>query len=144
MSGGVPAVLSRVMVSMSRTVEKPGPALYSPECVEEGSTEVGCLEPELLRPERLAEPFPGSLDELRRAYDLLDLGWGAVAPYVVFCECLPKGHLVLHAGQDVIGDLLLPSREGGASRAAEEPLPEGWPFAHEILWVLPFAYALRA
>ena len=69
---------------MGRTVEKPGPALYSPECVEEGSSEVGCLEPELLRSERLSEPFPGALDELRRAYDLLDLRLGAVAPYVVF------------------------------------------------------------
>jgi hypothetical protein len=33
-SGGVPAVLSGVMISMGRTLEKLGPALYLPECVE--------------------------------------------------------------------------------------------------------------
>jgi hypothetical protein len=33
-SGGVSAVLSGVMVSMSRLLEKQGPTLYSPECVE--------------------------------------------------------------------------------------------------------------
>ena len=125
-------MLSRVMVSMSRTVEKPGPALYSPECVEEGSSEVGCLEPELIRSERLSEAFPGALDELRRAYDLFDLSLGAVSPYVVFSEYLPKRHILLHAGDDVIGDPLLTRGEGGASRTAEEPLPEGWSFAHEV------------
>jgi hypothetical protein len=34
LKSGVPAVLSGAMVSMSRLLEKPGPALYSPECVE--------------------------------------------------------------------------------------------------------------
>jgi hypothetical protein len=57
---------------------------YAPECVEVEFSEVGCLEPELLRSESLSEAFPGALDELRRTYDLLDLGLGAVAPYVVF------------------------------------------------------------
>jgi hypothetical protein len=33
-SGGVPAVLSGAMISMGRTLEKLGPALYSPECVK--------------------------------------------------------------------------------------------------------------
>src|SRR5215211_3591247 len=89
------------------------------------------LEPELLRPEGLPEAFPGRLDELGRAYDPFDLGLGAVSPYVVFCEYLPKGHLLLHAGDDVIGDLLLTRGERGASRASEEPLPEGSLFAHE-------------
>jgi hypothetical protein len=90
------------------------------------------LEPELLRSERLPEPFPGSLDELRGAYDLFDLGLGAVSPYVVFSDHLLQGHLLLHAGDHVIGDFLLTGGEGGASRASEEPLPEGWPFAHEV------------
>ena len=94
-------------------------------------SEVGCLEPELLRSETLSEAFPGALDELRAAYYLFDLGLGAVSPYVVFSQYLPKGHLVLHAAYDVIGDLLLTSGERGASRASEEPLPEGSLFAHE-------------
>ena len=34
-SGGVPAVLGGVMIYVGRTLEKLGPALYSPECVEE-------------------------------------------------------------------------------------------------------------
>jgi hypothetical protein len=34
MSRGVPAVLSGAIISMGRTLEKPGPALYSPKCVE--------------------------------------------------------------------------------------------------------------
>jgi hypothetical protein len=33
-SGWFPAVLSGAMISMGRTLEKLGPALYSPECVE--------------------------------------------------------------------------------------------------------------
>src|ERR687895_2997931 len=33
-SGGVPAVLRGARISKGRTLEKPGPALYSPECVE--------------------------------------------------------------------------------------------------------------
>ena len=33
-------MLSGVMVSMGRTLEKPGPALYSPECVEGVFSEV--------------------------------------------------------------------------------------------------------
>jgi hypothetical protein len=99
--------------------------------VEGEFSEVGCLEPELLRSETLSEAFPGGLDELRRAYDLLDLSLGAVSPYVVFSEYLPKGHIVLHAAYDVIGDLLLTSGERGASRASEDPLPEGSLFAHE-------------
>ena len=92
---------------------------------------VALLEFELLRSERLSEAYPGGLDELRAAYDLFDLRLGAVAPYVVFSEYLLQGHILLHAAYDVIGDLLLTSGEGGASRASEEPLPEGWPFAHE-------------
>src|SRR5919107_5408523 len=63
------------------------------------------LEPELLRSEGLAEAFPGRLDELGRAHDPFDLGLGAVSPYVVLSEYLPKGHIPLHAGDDVIGDL---------------------------------------
>src|SRR5215216_7145719 len=97
------------------------------------------LEPELLRPESLSEAFPGRLDELRGAHDPFDLGLGSVAPYVVFFEYLPKGHVVLHADDDVIGNLLLARGEGRTSRATEEPLPEGWTFAHEDRWVLPFA-----
>ena len=46
-SGGVPAVLSGAMISMGRTVEKLGPALYSLECVEGGFTEVRCIAPML-------------------------------------------------------------------------------------------------
>jgi hypothetical protein len=99
--------------------------------VEGEFSEVGCLEPELIRSERLSEAFPGGLDELRRAYDLLDLSLGAVSPYVVFSQYLPKRHIVLHAAYDVIGDLLLTSGERGASRASEDPLPEGSLFAHE-------------
>ena len=87
-------------------------------------------EPKLLRSERPPEAFPGGLDELRGAYDPFDLGLGAVSPYVVFSEYLPQGHILLHAGEDVIGDLLLTRGEGGASRAAEEPLPEGSLVAH--------------
>src|ERR671910_864326 len=89
------------------------------------------LEPELLRPESLSEPFPGRLDERGGAHDPFDLGLGGVSPYVVFFEYLPKGHAVLHAGDYVIGNLLLARGEGRASCAPEEPLPEGWPFAHE-------------
>ena len=92
---------------------------------------VALLESKLLRSERLSEAYPGDLDELRAAYDLFDLGLGAVAPYVVFSEYLLQGYVVLHTAYDVIGDLLLTSGEGGASRASEEPLPDGWPFAHE-------------
>ena len=96
------------------------------------------LEPELLRSEGLAEAFPGRLDELGRAYDPFDLGLGAVSPYVVFCEYLPKGHVLLHAGDDVIGDLLLTRGERRAPRASEEPLPEGsLLFAHGDRLVLP-------
>jgi hypothetical protein len=39
-SRGVPAVLSWAMISMGRTLEKKGPALYSPECVEGEFSEV--------------------------------------------------------------------------------------------------------
>jgi hypothetical protein len=92
---------------------------------------VALLESKLLRCERLSKAYPGGLDELRAAYDLFDLGLGAVAPYVVFSDDLLEGHIVLHAAYDVIGDPLLTSGEGGASGASEEPLPEGWPFAHE-------------
>src|SRR5688572_2724151 len=92
---------------------------------------VALLEFELLRAERPSEAYPGGLDELWGAYDLFDLGLGAVAPYVVFSEYLLQGHILLHAAYDVIGDLLLTRGEGGASCASEEPLPEGWPFAHE-------------
>ena len=92
---------------------------------------VALLEFELLRAERLFEAYPGGLDELRAAYDLFDLGLGAVSPYVVFSDDLLQGHILLHAAYDVIGDLLLTREEGGASRAAEEPLPEGSLFAHE-------------
>src|SRR5215211_8127281 len=91
------------------------------------------LEPELLRSESLSEAFPGGLDELRGAYDLFDLRLGAVSPYVVFSEYLPKGHILLHTGEDVIGDLLLTRGERGCSRASEEPLPEGSLVAHEDL-----------
>ena len=72
---------------------------------------VALLEPELIRSERLPEPFPGSLDELRGTYDLFDLGLRAVSPYVVFSDHLLQGHVVLHAGEHVIGDFLLTSRE---------------------------------
>jgi hypothetical protein len=65
------------------------------------------------------------------AYDLFDLGLGAVSPYVVFSEHLLEGHILLHAADDVIGNLLLTRRGGGCSCAAEEPLPEGSLFAHE-------------
>jgi hypothetical protein len=92
---------------------------------------VALLESKLLRCERLSEAYPGGLDELRAAYDLFDLGLGAVAPYVVFSEYLLQGYVVLHAAYDVIGDLLLTRGEGGASCASEEPLPEGSLFAHE-------------
>ena len=92
---------------------------------------VALLEFELLRSERLSEVFPGTLDELGAAYDLFDLRLGAVSPYVVFSEYLLEGHILLHAAYDVIGDLLLTRGEGGASRASEEPLPEGSLFAHE-------------
>src|SRR5918995_3562963 len=104
---------------------------YSPNVVEGEFSEVGCLEPELLRSESLSEAFSGGLDELGGAYDLFELGLGAVSPYVVFSEYLPKGHILLHAGDDVIGDPLLTRGERGASRASEEPLPEGSLFAHE-------------
>jgi len=50
---------------------------------------------------------------------------------LVFSEYLLQGHMLLHAADDVIGDLLLTRGEGGASRAAEEPLPEGSLCAHE-------------
>ena len=40
-SGGVSAVLSGVMLSMSRLLEKQGPTLYSPECIEGEFSEVG-------------------------------------------------------------------------------------------------------
>jgi hypothetical protein len=92
---------------------------------------VALLEFKLLQAERFSEAYPCVLDELRGAYDLFDLGLGAVAPYVVFSEYLLQGHVVLHAAYDVIGDLLLTRGEGGACCASEEPLPEGWPFAHE-------------
>ena len=104
---------------------------YSPDVVEGVFSEVGYLELKLLRSERFSEAFSGGLDELWRAYDLFDLGLGAVAPYVVFSEYLLQGHILLHAAYDVIGDLLLTRGEGGASCASEEPLPEGWSFAHE-------------
>jgi hypothetical protein len=65
------------------------------------------LGPELLRPESLSEAFPGHLDELGGAHDPFDLRLGGVSPYVVFFEYLPKGYVVLHAGDDVIGNLLL-------------------------------------
>jgi hypothetical protein len=52
---------------------------------------VALLEPELLRPERLSEVFPGGLDELRSAYDPFDFGLGTVAPHVVFSDHLPQG-----------------------------------------------------
>jgi hypothetical protein len=39
-SGCVSAVLSGVMLSMSRLMEKQGPTLYSPECVEGEFSEV--------------------------------------------------------------------------------------------------------
>ena len=58
---------------------------------------VALLESKLLRSERLSEAYPGDLDELRAAYDLFDLGLGAVAPYVVFSEYLLQGYVVLHA-----------------------------------------------
>jgi hypothetical protein len=103
-------------------------------------SEVVCLESEFLRSESLPESFPGRLEELGGAYDLFELGLGAVSPYVVFLEYLPKGHIVLHAGDDVVGDLLLTRGERGCSRATEEPLPERWPFAHEVLCVLPLAF----
>ena len=90
--------------------------------------------------EGLSEAFPGRLDELGGAHDLFELRLGTVSPHVVFLEYLPKGHLVLHAGDYVIGNLLLARGEGRASRAPEEPLPEGWTFAHEDRWVLPFAF----
>jgi hypothetical protein len=89
------------------------------------------LELKLLRSERFSEAFSGCLDEFWRAYDLFDLGLGAISPYVVFSEYLLQGHILLHAADDVIGDLLLTRGEGGASRAPEEPLPEGSLFAHE-------------
>ena len=54
---------------------------------------VARLEFELFRSERLSEAYPGSLDELRAAYDLFDLGLGAVAPYVVFSEYLLQAHI---------------------------------------------------
>src|ERR687898_3675025 len=92
---------------------------YSPNDVEGEFSEVGCLEPELLRSESLSEAFPGALDELGGAYDLFDLSLGAVSPYVVFSEYLPKGHILLHASEDVIGDPLLTMGERGASRASE-------------------------
>ena len=89
------------------------------------------LEPELLRPESLSEPFPGRLEELGGAHDPFDLRLGGVSSYVVFFEYLPKGYVLLHAGDYVIGNLLLARGEGRASHATEEPLPEGWTFAHE-------------
>ena len=85
---------------------------------------VGFLELEVLRSESPSESFPGGPDELRRAYDLIDLGFGAVSPYVVFSEYLLQGHLLLYAAEDVIEDLLLTRGEGGGSCAAEESLPE--------------------
>src|SRR5215203_5408013 len=39
-SGCVPAVFGGAMISMGRTLEKPGPALYSPECVDGKFSEV--------------------------------------------------------------------------------------------------------
>jgi hypothetical protein len=99
--------------------------------VEGEFSEVGYLELKLLRPERLSEAFPGGLDELGSAYDLFDLGLGAVSSYVVFSEYLLQGHILLHTAEDVIGDLLLTRGEGRASRATEETLPEGSLFAHE-------------
>ena len=58
---------------------------------------VALSEFELLRSERLSEAYPGDLDELRGAYDLFDLGLGAVSPHVVFSEYLLEGYVVLHA-----------------------------------------------
>jgi hypothetical protein len=55
-------------------------------------SEVGCLKLELIRfSERLSESFSGGLEELRIAYDLLDLGSGAVATHVVFLEYCWRG-----------------------------------------------------
>jgi hypothetical protein len=93
-------------------------------------SEVGCLKLELLRSERLSESFSGGPDELRIAYDLLDLGSGAVATHVVFLEYLLQGHIRAHAFDDVVEDLLLTLGEGGGPRAAEEPLPKGSSLAH--------------
>ncbi len=106
-------------------------SLLEPAELARARFRLSCLEPELLRSERLPEAFPGGLDKLRSAYDPFDLGLGAVSPYIVFSEYLLQGHIVLHAADDVVGDLLLTGGEGGASRATEEPLPEGPLFAHE-------------
>jgi hypothetical protein len=39
-SGGVPAVLGRAIILMGRLLEKLGPALYSPGCMESVFSEV--------------------------------------------------------------------------------------------------------
>ena len=83
------------------------------------------LKLEVLRAERLPQPRPGGLDELGVAYDPLELLLGAVAPHVVFSEHLLEGHVLVQAADHVPEDLLLALVEGGASAAAEEPLPEG-------------------
>jgi hypothetical protein len=44
-SGCVPVVFGGAMISMGRTLEKLGSALYSPECVEEGFSEVHIHDP---------------------------------------------------------------------------------------------------
>ena len=67
----------------------------------------GCLEFELVRPERLSEPFPGGLDELGAAHDLLKLGPGGVAAHVLFPEHLLERGVLVYTLDDVLEDLLL-------------------------------------
>jgi hypothetical protein len=63
-SGGVAAVLSGAMVSMSRLLEKRGPELYSPEYVE-GTF---CQVPSKMRPNRRMSPAaqPATLPHIHR------------------------------------------------------------------------------
>jgi hypothetical protein len=99
---------------------------YSPKCGEGSFSALGCLKLEPLRSERLPEPCPGGLDELRIAYDLPDLRLGAVATHVIFLEYLLQGRIALvHAFDDVPEDPLLALRERRGFRATEEPLPKG-------------------
>ena len=94
-------------------------------------SEVECLKLELLRfSERLSESFSGGRDELRTAYDLLDLGAGAVATHVVFLQYLLQGHILVYAADDVLEDLLLTLGERGGPRTADKPLPKGSALAH--------------
>jgi hypothetical protein len=109
---------------------RPGQLVHGAVPIWLGADLDGCLKLELLRPERVSEPFSGGLNELRVAQDLIYLGSGTGATYLLFLKYLLKGHPRVHAVEDVLEDALLTLGERGGARATEESLPKGSSLAH--------------